>query len=371
MKTSIKLGSIYGIPVKLHFTLIFIVALIAWSVGANVYMIAELLNIPDPDIPLGLESYLLGIAVAVSLFASVFVHELAHSIVSIKSGFPVEEISLWLFGGVSKMEELPTDPNLEIRISAVGPLSSLGIAFGTLAAGLVAPNDILIFLLIYTSFLNFFLAGFNLIPAFPMDGGRILRALLAKRYSYIKATKQASTIGKVFAVIFGVIGLFINVFLVLIAFFIYIAASQESQNVLIDYALSDVPIAKIMTKDVKTIDPDETIAEFMDKVTTHQHTGFPVVTGNKIVGIITLDDAKKIPERGLHTTRVKEVMETDIVCLQPYDDASKAWKTMTKKRIGRFPILYKRELVGIVTRSDIMQAFQIQSELGKYKGEEI
>ncbi|MFW6144721.1 MAG: site-2 protease family protein, partial [Candidatus Natronoplasma sp.] len=177
MKTSIGLGKIYGIPVKLHFTLIFIVALIAWSVGSNVYLIAEMLGIQDPDIALGLQSYLLGVVIAVGLFLSVFVHEMAHSIVSIKNGFPVKEISLWLFGGVSKMDEIPSDPDLEIKISAVGPLSSLGIALAALAGGLFAVNDLVVFTLLYLSFINFFLAGFNMIPAFPMDGGRILRAL--------------------------------------------------------------------------------------------------------------------------------------------------------------------------------------------------
>ncbi|MFP3872720.1 MAG: site-2 protease family protein [Candidatus Natronoplasma sp.] len=371
MKTSIGLGKIYGIPVKLHFTLIFIVALIAWSVGSNVYLIAEMLGIQDPDIALGLQSYLLGVVIAVGLFLSVFVHEMAHSIVSIKNGFPVKEISLWLFGGVSKMDEIPSDPDLEIKISAVGPLSSLGIALAALAGGLFAVNDLVVFTLLYLSFINFFLAGFNMIPAFPMDGGRILRALLAKRYSYIKATKTAATVGKIFAVIFGIVGLFINVFLILIAFFIYIAASQESQNVLVEHILSKVSIGEIMTKDVRTIGPDITIDEFLRMVTTYQHTGFPVKSEGRIVGIMTLKDAKKVSEEMIYTTTVNDVMETDIVCLMPKDDASKAWKTMSKEGIGRFPILEDDELVGIVTRSDLMHSFQIQTQMEKYDGEEI
>jgi len=366
MKTSIKIGKIYGIPIKLHFTLIFIVALIAWSVGSNVYLIAEMLGISDPDITIGLESYMLGVVIAVGLFLSVFVHEMAHSIVSIKSGFPVEEISLWLFGGVSKMDEIPSDPNLEIKISAVGPLSSLAIAFIAFVGGTLMVNDLLVFTLLYLSFINFFLAGFNLIPAFPMDGGRILRALLAKRYNYVKATKTAATIGKIFAVLFGILGLFINIFLVLIAFFIYMAASQESQSVMVDHMLSRVSIGSIMSREVKTVDPETTIEEFLRMVTTHQHTGFPVVSGERIVGIITLNDAREVPENMIHTKEVKEVMETDIVCLSPDDDASKAWKIMTKKQFGRFPILENDSLVGIVTRSDIMQAFQIQTEMNKY-----
>lgn len=220
MRTSFKIGRIYDIPVRLHFTLIFIVALIAWSVGSNVYLIAEMLGVPDPGLPMGWQSYMLGVLIAVGLFISVFIHEMAHSVVSIKSGFPVDEISLWLFGGVSKMDEMPTDPSTEIKISAVGPLSSMAIGATALVTGTLLTNDLLVFIFFYLSFINFFLAGFNLIPAFPMDGGRILRAFLAKRYSYVKATKSAAKIGKIFAVIFGIVGFFINIFLILIAFFI-------------------------------------------------------------------------------------------------------------------------------------------------------
>ncbi|MFP4001829.1 MAG: site-2 protease family protein, partial [Thermoplasmata archaeon] len=193
MKMSFKIGRIYGVPIRLHFTLIFIIAFIAWSVGSRVLLLAETLGLPPPDIEIGLQSYLLGVVVAVGLFVSVLIHELAHSILSIKSGFNVDEISLWLFGGVSKMEDIPKDPNLEIKISAVGPLSSIALGVLTFIGGTLAVNDILVFTLLYLSFINFFLAGFNLIPAFPMDGGRILRALLAKRYSYVKATTTAAS----------------------------------------------------------------------------------------------------------------------------------------------------------------------------------
>ncbi len=366
MRMSFQMGKIYGIPIKIHFTLIFIVLLIAWSVGSHLYLIAELIGLSDLDISTGLYSYLLGIFVAIGLFISILIHELAHSIVSIKNGFEVEDISLWIFGGVSKIEEMPTDPNLEIKISAVGPLSSLGLALLLFLGGSFVVEDSLIFLFYYLSFLNFFLAGFNLIPAFPMDGGRILRALLSKRYSYIKATKTASTIGKAFAIIFALVGLFLNVFLILIAFFIYMAASQESKRVVVEHALEGVQIKNIMTKEVKTIDQDTTLDGFIEKVTTNQHTGFPVVKNDKIVGIITFGDVKKVPAKDTYTKTVKDVMETDIVCLSPEDSASEAWKSMIKNDIGRFPILEDGELVGIVTRSDIIHSFEIQKEIQEY-----
>lgn len=373
MKTSVQIGKIYGIPIKLHFTLIFIVVLIAWSVGANVLLIAESLNIPPPDVDVGIQSYLLGIFIALGLFVSVFIHEMAHSVVSVKNGFEVDEISLWLFGGVSKMDEIPRDTDLEIKISAAGPLSSVALGLITFLGGVLLINDILIFFLFYLSFINIFLAGFNLIPAFPMDGGRILRALLAKKYSYVKATKKAANIGKAFAVIFGIVGLFINIFLILIAFFIYIAASQESRSVMIREILSDVPVREMMSKEVKTVDPDMSLKRFLEMVTEHQHTGFPVVSGDRkrIVGIITLSDSKDIPRSRISTTRVKEVMETDIICVSPDDDASKVWKTMLDKDLGRFPVLKNGTLVGIITRSDLMHSFEILTEVEKFTDGEI
>lgn len=363
MKMSFRIGKIYGVPIRLHFTLIFIIALIAWSVGSNVLLLAETLGLPAPDIEVGLQSYLLGVVIAVGLFVSVLIHELAHSIVSIKSGFNVDEISLWLFGGVSKMEEIPKDPNLEIKISAVGPLSSIALGVLAFVGGTLAVNDILVFTLLYLSFINFFLAGFNLIPAFPMDGGRILRALLAKRFSYVKATTTAASIGKVFAVIFAVLGFFVNIFLLLIAFFIYMAASQESQSAVVEHVLGRVSVRDVMTREVETIDPDSSLDDFLDMVKTHRHTGFPVTRDGAILGIISLKDAKEVPQHDIPVKRVSEVMKTDFVTLDPDQDANTAWKKMLNQGLGRFPVIENEKLVGIVTRSDIDKAFNLQREL--------
>ncbi len=371
MKTSIKIGKLYGIPVKLHITLILIVALITWSIGSNMLLIAESLRIPDPGVETGMISYTIGLVLAIGLFVSVLIHEMAHSIVSIKNGINVEEISLWLFGGISSMEEIPKDPNLEIKISVVGPLSSLALGAGAFVLGMLFTDPILSFVFLYLSFINFLLAGFNLIPAFPMDGGRILRALLAKKMPYAKATVRAADVGKVFAVIFGIIGLFFNIFLILIAFFIYMAASQESQSVMVREVLGKVIAKNIMTKEVKTISPDTTVAEFLKKVTTHQHTGFPVVRNDKVVGLVTLGDTKNIDESRIRTATVSDIMATDIVCAHPDEDVSEIWNIMLKKQFGRFPVIKDGELVGIITRSDILHSFNILSELERFRGNEI
>ncbi len=371
MKTSVKIGKLFGIPVKLHITLIIVVAIIAWSIGSNMLLIANSLGIPDPEVHTGLMSYLIGLILAVGLFVSVFIHELAHSLVSIGNGVKVNEISLWLFGGISSMDEIPKDPNLEIKISVVGPLSSLAIGVITFAGGLLSPNSVLAFMLLYIGSINFLLAGFNLIPAFPMDGGRILRALMAKKLPYAKATRTAADVGKVFAVIFGIIGLFYNIFLILIAFFIYMAASQESQSVMVREVLGKVMVREIMSKDVKTVSTDMAVEEFLKEVMTYQHTGFPVVRDGNVVGIVTLGDTKKIDEDKMSSTRVSDIMETNVIFASPNDDVGEIWKTMLKKQFGRFPVTKDGQLVGIITRSDVLHSFNILSELERFRGNEI
>lgn len=371
MKTSIKIGEILDIPIRLHFTLLIIIGFIAWSIGGNVFEIAGLLGIDPSTISPGFQSYLIGFFAAVGLFASVFFHELAHSVTAMRMGVEIEEISLWIFGGISNMEEIPHEPNLEIKMSAVGPLTSIGIGAICSLIGMVTP-PILSFIFLYLGFINFLLAGFNLIPAFPMDGGRILRALFVKRESYVSATNKAASVGKGFAIVLGILGIFIfsNVFFILIAFFIYIGASQEAKTTMVKEVLRDVNAKDIMSKNVITVSPDVTIQEFIDDAFVLQHTGFPVVENGEVLGIITLDDVKELDRDKLKDIKVKDVMEKDLIHFSPNDDVKKLWQKMVENDIGRFPILSEGDLVGIVTRTDIMRSYESLSEIEKYREKE-
>ena len=371
MKTSIKIGEIKGIPVRLHITLIFAVGFIAWSIGANIFQIAELIGVESSAIQPGLESYILGTALAVGLFISVFVHEMAHSLTAMKNGIKIEEITLWIFGGVSNMEEIPKIPRLEIVISIVGPLTSFGIGIGSYVVGFLISNQFFVFLFTYLGFINLILGVFNMLPAFPLDGGRVLRAALATRSSYITATRNAANIGKVFAVGLGIFGLFFNPFLILIAFFIFIGASQESQSVMVRETLQNVKVKDIMSTDVKTIYPDMKVEEFLEYLLTHQHTGYPVMDKGKIIGIMTLGDARKVDERRRDVVTVGEIMERDVKCLGVNQDVGEVWKEMIQREVGRFPVLYNDNLVGIITRLDLMRTFNVLTEIEKFRGGEI
>ncbi len=371
MKTSIKIGTIRGIPIKLHITLIIAIGIIGWSVGYSVFQIAELIGVDPTGISRGLESYVLGFAIAVGLFISVLIHELAHSFVGLKMGIEIREISLWLFGGVSDMEEIPKDPNSEIKLSVVGPLTSLVIGLGSYALGMFMWVPTLVFFFAYLGFINVFLFAFNMIPAFPMDGGRILRAIFAKRYSYAKATKRAADIGKGVAVIFAIIGLFYNIFLLLIAFFVYIGASQESQSVMIRETLEKVKVKDIMTNNVKTLDPDQRASEVLEKFLKTHHHGFPVVKGGRVLGIVTLEDIKRLDDKDMDVLKISEVMERDLICFEPEDDVSEVWNAMVKGNVGRFPVIFEGKLKGIITRSDLIRTYEALQELDRFRGEEI
>lgn len=363
MKTSFKIGEISGIPIRLHLTLLIVVGYIAWSIGSNVFELAELLRIDPSAISPGFQSYIVGAIIAVGLFLSVLVHELAHSFMARSKGVEIEEISLWIFGGMASMSEIPHDPDTEIRISAVGPLTSLGIGAACFSVGILSPS-IVSFVLKYLAFVNVLLAGFNSIPAFPMDGGRVLRAFFAKRESYISATDKAASIGKVFAVIFGIVGILVfNIFFILIAIFIYIGAGQESQNMKVKETLRSVKAEDIMSSEVKTVSPEMTLREFVDRGLEVQHTGFPVTREGEVVGIITLGDVKEISQEKYLELKVKDVMEKDVVYFSPEDSASEVWQEMASKDVGRFPIISDGQLVGVVTRSDIVRAFRRLSEI--------
>lgn len=367
MKTSFKIGTISGIPVKLHISLIIIVGLIAWSVGANLYQITEFLGVSPPPVSPGTESYLLGGVIAVGLFVSVLAHELAHSIMAQKLGIKIEEITLWIFGGVSNLEEIPREPGREIKISIVGPGASLLLGVLLYLGSLYITWDTLVFTLIYLGYINLFLAAFNLLPAFPMDGGRLLRALLATKMPYARATSVAARIGKGFAVFMGISGIFLNPFLIVIAIFIYFAANAESQNVTVRFVLEKLNVEDIMSTEPNTVTPDTSVRELMKKIYDVQHTGFPVVHQDRLVGLVTMSDLKKIPESEMDQKRVAHIMTREVRTVEPCDDVSEVWNNMLRNGVGRFPVMDDGELVGMVTRSDVMQAHKILSELRQFE----
>ncbi|WP_256622069.1 site-2 protease family protein [Methanolobus chelungpuianus] len=232
MENSIQIARIFGIPIKIHVSFLIVLPFFAWvfAVQPEPYGFAG----THPEVL----KYAFALATAILLFASVLVHELSHSYFSLRYGTGIREISLYLIGGVSAMEGELRDSSKEAAMAFAGPFSSLVIGIVLLAvnyllnpAASTAEGNALFMMIFILGYINVVLALFNLIPAFPMDGGRILRALLASRMSFVEATEKAAAVGKILALLMGVVGLLTSFWLVIIAIFIYMGASAEERQV--------------------------------------------------------------------------------------------------------------------------------------------
>ena len=362
LKSSIRIGSIIGIPIYLHFSFLLILPFLAWSFGNNLKALAGYTDVSADR--LAYSPYMWGLLIAVSLFASVLLHELGHSWVALRKGVKIRGITLMVLGGVAQMEELPSKPGEEAQVALAGPLVSFLTGIGCYIALPYLSrqeNPNLVFSLSYLGYINIFLGGFNLLPAFPMDGGRVLRALLARRWPFVQATKIAAGVGKVFAFAFGIFGLMGgNLFLVLIAFFVYMGASQEYQFTVIKATLDGFRVRDLMTRDVVSVSADTSVQALVDRMFHERHMGYPVMRGEDMVGCVTLEDIGKVSPEKRATATVADIMTPHLTSVEPDDDIYLALKKISENEIGRLPVLDDGRLVGILSRSDIMRGFQVR-----------
>ena len=402
MFKSYRIGSLLGIPIKLDVTLLVILPIFAWLIAAQIELVVPFLDalfgldLATEALTTGSTPWLIGGAAAVGLFVSVLLHELGHSVVAIRYGFPIDSITLWLLGGVAQLTEQPTDWRQELLIAIAGPIVSVGIGVACyllvgvtppILEGLVAPValDGVLFVLAYLSILNVALAAFNMLPGFPMDGGRVLRALLARNRPFVVATRQAAQVGKGFAVLLGLLGLLaFDLILIAIAFFIYLAASAEARQTTIQAAIEGITVADIMTpRDrLDTVTPSVTIEKLLETMLKQRHTGYPVVEGGvgvedgevvgvedgeiigvedgELVGVVTLEDVRRVPPDRARSTTVGDVMTTELETLEPDDDAMEALTSLQRNDVGRLPVLDEDGwLAGLITRSDVVRAFNV------------
>ena len=344
MKYSIKIFSIFGIPVELHISFLILIIFI--------YLIALLNVIPYVN--------LLTAVLITLIFATVVIHELSHCYVAKRYGIKIKRIVLLPIGGISEMEEIPDDPSEELRIALAGPLSNLVIAVLFYFILILSKNYLSIVLagaLYYFIIVNLLLGLFNLLPAFPMDGGRILRAFLAERMSLIRATRISASIGKQFAIVMAIIGVFFNFLLILIAVYVYLGAESEYRSVLLSTLLENDKVQDVMTTDVHTLNPDNTVKEALKVMFKEKHMGYPVTQDGKLVGIITFHDISKIPEDERETS-IKDIMTTDLILSKPDEELIETIEKLNKYRIGRVPVVEDDQLVGIVSKTDLTNTLQ-------------
>ncbi len=359
-----KIGSVMGIPIRLHFTWFLVFGLITWSLSTVYFPQAA------PDLP-ALAYWIKGALASLLLFASVAFHELAHSFVARRYGIPIESITLFIFGGVAQMKSEPPHPRAEFWIAVAGPLSSFLLAalflFGTLQAegGVRA-------LFSYLARINFILAAFNLIPGFPMDGGRVLRSFLWKRKkNYFYATQKASGVGQKIALFFIFLGIFSlftgmpgGIWLMLIGWFLYTAAKASYQQAGIQEILDGIKVRHIMARDLVTVPPsirlDEAVSGYFLR---YGYGGYPVVENGKYLGMLTLKELKDVPRE---STRVSAVYvphraEWEV---SPEEDAVKALERMIRGDVGRLVVTSGGRIEGMITRSGIARYVQLMGRSG-------
>jgi Zn-dependent protease/CBS domain-containing protein len=372
MFRAFRVGSVATIPIKIDITLLLILPILVYLIGSGMGDAALAFNqgfdagLDVDALTAGATPWVIGSFSAVGLFVCVLLHELGHAAVARYYGYGIESITLWLLGGIARPEEQPEQWNHEFWIAIGGPIVSIAIGAACFVAFDALGSDPVRFVVGYLAVLNFVLAGFNMLPAFPLDGGRVLRALLGRRRTHLEATRLSVRIGKFFAIVFGLFGLLVfNPFLIAVAFFVYMAAAAEGRQTALKAAFEGVTVGDVMTPagEVRTISSDETLDAVLERMFTERHTGYPVVDGGRPVGVITLDDIRDVDPEARPSRTVAEIMSTDLRTVDVETEAMEAMQRLASEDIGRLLVTDGNgALVGLVTRSDLITAMDVLRE---------
>jgi Zn-dependent protease/CBS domain-containing protein len=359
---SLRIGRIGPIEIYIHVTWLVIFGLLVYWLKTG--YIAE--SAPDLRATTG---WVIAVASAVLLFASVLAHELSHSFVGLRYGLPIRKITLFIFGGVAHMEEEPKRPGVEFRMALAGPLASIVIAT---AAGLIRfvlfdfPEDSATGLVLqYVTYANAMLAFFNLVPGFPLDGGRVLRSVLWKiTGNFVKATRAAAIAGRVFGLTLVFVGVTMSVaveapgflWLVFIGTFIERLAFFGSYRTI--KMAEGAKVGEVMTRDVKTMPGETSLEEAAREYFITGFNAYPVRENGRITGILSRSDIASVPKENWPVTRVSQAMtpwEKMVVAL-PAESARVAFARMLQTGVGRMVVVEDGRMVGIITRTDLIIA---------------
>ena len=314
-----------------------------------------------------------GLAFTLSLFTIVVLHELGHALTARRYGIRTRDITLLPIGGVARLERIPEKPKQELLVALAGPAVNVVLAaglFGVLIVGaeLSAAKE---FKLVGGHFLaklmwiNVSLAVFNLLPAFPMDGGRALRAVLAMRMDYVRATNIAASIGKGMAWVFASIGLFTNPFLLFIALFVWMGAAQEAGQAQMKSALAGLPVSRVMMTDFRTLAPDDTLARAVEHILSGCQQDFPVVDGGRVVGVLTRGDLLTGLAKQGQLARVADVMQRNVCPTEAGEMVESVLARLHENDCRVLPVTQNSELVGILTTENLGEYMMIQAALGE------
>jgi Zn-dependent protease/CBS domain-containing protein len=361
MKWQWKIARIAGIDVYMHATFLLLIGWVAlshWTAQQSWSAVVA------------------GVFFILLLFVFVVMHEYGHALTARKYGIKTRDITLYPIGGVARLERMPEKPIEELWVALAGPavnvvaaivlfgylvvsgtfqpVASLTISTGSLVERLMA--------------VNLWLVLFNLIPAFPMDGGRVLRALLGLRMEYVQATQVAANVGQAFAFLFGFIGLFSDPFLVFIALFVWMGAAQEASMVQMKYSLGNIPVTRAMMTDFQTLTPQDTLARVVGLILSGAQHDFPVVQNERVVGILDRDTfMKALSERG-QSTLVADVMRRDVTEIDSYEMVEAALQRLQENGSKTLPVTHNGQLVGLVTSENVTEYLMIRSAMRSGRG---
>lgn len=376
MKEGIRLFRIFGIEISLDFSWFIIFFLVTWSLASGYFPFKY------PFYGTGVY-WIMGIFSSLLLFFTVLLHEITHSVVANHNGLNIRGIKLFVFGGVAQLSNEPQSARVEFDVAIAGPICSFilhfifkGLAY---AFAFVLPGGVLnpvVAIFEYLSFINLFLAIINLIPAYPLDGGRILRAFLWARTKNFKlATAIASNIGKMFALFLIFIGFLAAIrgeltglWYVFIGMFLYSAAKVGYENILIKDALEKSYVRDVMTTNVMIVKGDMTLDKVVDEYFfRYHHSSFPVVDNDNIKGMLSLSKVKEIPREKWHVTTAgscaEPISQNEIV--SPNERTSNIFNRIIEHEFGHLLVVDKGEIIGIITRVDIMKLLKMKMNLEK------
>lgn len=372
MRRTIKLFTLFGIEISIHYSWFIILALVTYSLAFS-YFPFQLPNQPNSTY------WLMGTVSALLLFFSVLLHELAHSVVAKKGKLKVDRIVLFLFGGVSQIAEEPKSAKEEFKMAFAGPLVSFILAgiFGIIWLFILIPlgSRIVSSVFGYLAIINLVLGVFNLLPGFPLDGGRILRAYWWNKTKDLqRATLVATNVGKGLSVLMILLGAFQvfagnfigGVWFVFIGFFLRQAAEAGYQRVVVRDLLAGTKVKDLMSQHPICVSPEMTISQLVDEYfMKYRFTSFPVCRSGQVLGIITLNSVKGIPRENWREKTIQSAVTKipDEFVLHPDDEAAEAMRKIITSDLGRLPVVDGDQVVGILSRKDIMNLLVVKADL--------
>jgi Zn-dependent protease/CBS domain-containing protein len=375
---SYRLLRLFGIDVLVHWSWLAIFALLTWWLAQGFF------KDEYGDWTAG-QRWGASVAAALAFFGSILLHELAHSLVARREGLPVKSITLFIFGGVSALGGEPRTPGQEFRVAIVGPLVSfiLGAVFGIVTVAAIL-NDVEdsppAAVALYLAFINFAVGVFNMLPGYPLDGGRVLRAgLWARGRNLLTATRRASMVGTFIAfglIALGVVSILLGNFIggawfIVIGWFLRNVSEASYQQLLFRSTLEGTKVADLVNRSFHAAPPDVSLSALVNE---HMLAGgqrcVPIVVAAELLGLVTMRDLKRVPREEWETTSAFRAMtpREKLHGVAAHDDIAAALEIMARENVNQLPVMEFGRFVGFVTRADVLRLMQVRSELGGDRG---